>query len=391
VEATTFASSARGVARKTLEGYVAFFPAPLPRAIDYSRATVHALDDATAALHRLAGVGRLLPNPTLLMGPHIRLEAVLSSRIEGTRSGVPDLLQFEIGDGAAGENRDDAREVANYITALNHGLRRVGDGFPLSLRLLREVHAELMAGVRGEHATPGEFRRTQNWIGGSTLQNAVFVPPPRDEMRQALGDWEQFLHDETLPLLVHLALAHYQFEAIHPFLDGNGRVGRLLIPLVLSARRVLPAPLLYLSVYFERHRQRYYDLLLHTSQRGDFDPWLQFFLEAVRVQARDAEERTVRLVELQARLREALLGERRSHTVIRLGEKLFDSPFVTARWVERALEVTNPTALAAIQTLVDRGTLMERTGRKRSRLFFAPEIYEAVYSDVPGAEAASSD
>jgi Fic family protein len=384
MERAAFRSTARGVVRKTVEGYLAFFPQPLPRALPYSAATVRALDDATAALHRLAGVGRLIPNPALLMGPHVRLEAVLSSRIEGTRSGVGDVLRVEVGQDRV---EDDAREVVNYIIALQHGLTRLREDFPMSLRLIREVHDHLLLGVRGGYATPGRFRATQNWIGGGTVESAVFVPPPCDEMHAALTDWERFLHETDLPLLIQLALAHYQFEVIHPFVDDNGRVGRLLIPLVLASRQVLREPLLYLSVFFERHRRRYYDLLLATSQTGDFDPWLQFFLEGVRVQSTDAEERTIRLLDLQARLREDLLAEHRSATGIRLADSLFNRPLVTAKRVQAELGVSHPTAMSAIETLASRGTLVEQTGRRRDRVYFAGEIFDAVYGDVPEAQA----
>src|SRR5581483_261997 len=210
------------------------------------------------------------------------------------QSEITDLLRVEAGDDeSVAELRDDVQEVRNYITALNHGITRLRSGFPVSLRLLREVHELLMTGVRGGYATPGEFRRSQNWIGGSSPSDAVFVPPPPAAMTSALDDLERFLNDRPLPLLVQFAMAHYQFEVIHPFLDGNGRLGRLLIPLMLIDRAVLPQPLLYLSAYFERNRNSYYDLLLRTTREGDFGPWISFFLLGVRAQANDAEERTV--------------------------------------------------------------------------------------------------
>jgi Fic family protein len=383
VDPNTFRGSARGEVRRTLEGYWAFFPAPLPRSVGYSSETTLLLDHATAALYRLGGVGRLLPNPTLLMGPHVRLEAVLSSRIEGTRSEVADLLRFEAGEeNTQPERQDDVVEVSNYITALEHGIARLREDFPLSLRLLREVHQRLMQGVRGERKAPGEFRRSQNWIGGSTPGNAVYVPPPLDAMHEALTDWEAFLHDRSLPLLIQVAMAHYQFEAIHPFLDGNGRVGRLLMPLIFIERGALPQPLLYLSVYFERFRDSYYEHLLFTSQQGDWEPWFQFFLRGVELQAADAENRTVRLVEMQAELRDKLLQERVSNTALRLADSLFAYPFVTAGGVERALDVTYPTAQSAIETLVDEGILREVTGRRRGRMYFADQIFNAVYVDT---------
>jgi Fic family protein len=220
------------------------------------------------------------------------------------------------------------------------------------------------------------------WIGGNTLSDAVFVPPPPQEMGVALADLERFLHERDMPLLVQLALAHYQFEVIHPFLDGNGRIGRLLIPLMLVVRGALPEPLLYLSAYFEQYRSEYYDHLLLTSQRGDLMPWLTFFLHGVRRQARDAEERTVRLVELQHRLRSELLQEGRPNSVIRLAEHLFSTPILTAASAETMLGVTRPTAQSAIDTLVERGDLHETTGRERGRVYEAPRIFDAVYGPV---------
>ncbi|MEX2549471.1 MAG: Fic/DOC family N-terminal domain-containing protein, partial [Nitriliruptoraceae bacterium] len=254
----------------TLDGYPAFFPARVPRELDYDATTVKKLTEATAAVHRLAGASRLLPRPEILMGPYVRLEAVLSSRIEGTQTSVGQLLLFEADDPAGALPEGDLLEVVNYTRALDHALTAL-DRLPLSLRLLRETHAILMSGVRGGAMTPGEFRRSQNWIGppGSTLQTARFVPPPVEAMNDALADLERFLHEDDLPNLVALALAHYQFEAIHPFLDGNGRIGRLLVPLALCQRGVLERPMLYLSAYFERHRSRYYHLLFETSATGD--------------------------------------------------------------------------------------------------------------------------
>jgi Fic family protein len=337
-------------------------------------------------VHRLGGVGRLIPNPHLLIGPHLRLEAVLSSRIEGTKTDVEQLLRFEAGQTPPPDGADDAQEVQNYVLAMEHGIRRVREGFPVSIRLLREMHEQLLTGVRGQHRLPGDLRSSPVWIGGSTLDDAVFVPPPPDEMNVALADLERFLHERDLPLLVQLALAHYQFEAIHPFLDGNGRIGRLLIPLMLVLRGALPEPLLYLSAYFEQHRGEYYDHLLITSQRGDLMPWLAFFLRGVRLQARDAEERTVRLVELQHQMRNELLDEGRPNSVIRLAEQLFSVPIVTAPRAERLLGVTRPTAHAAIDALVERGDLVEITGRDRGRIYEAPRIFRAVYGPVQTRE-----
>ena len=383
-----FSSQARGVVRRTPSGFYAFFPEPLPRRLDLPSELVILLDEATGAVHRLGGVGRLIPNPHLLIAPHLRLEAVLSSRIEGTKTDVGQLLRFEAGESPNPADADDAREVQNYIHAMELGLRRVHDGFPVSIRLFREMHEVLLSGVRGQHRRPGDLRESPVWIGGTTPDNAVFVPPPQDEMRVALDDLEHFLHEHDHPLLVQLALAHYQFEVIHPFLDGNGRIGRLLIPLMLVLRGALPRPLLYLSAYFDEHRGEYYDNLLVTSQTGDLVPWLTFFLRGVRRQARDAEERTVRLVELQHDLRNALLEEGRPNSVVRLAEYLFSVPVVSASRVARILDVTRPTAHFAIEALVERGDLHEVTGKERNRIYEAPRIFDAVYGpvDIPGED-----
>ena len=378
-----FTSTERGDVRRDPTGFWAFHPRPLPLRLDLSPDVVKLLDEATGAVHRLGGVGRLLPNPHLLIGPHLRLEAVLSSRIEGTKTDVGQLLRYEAGQAPPADQADDAREVQNYVTAMEHGLRRVREGFPVSIRLLREMHELLLRDARGQHRRPGELRTSPVWIGGSNLEDAIFVPPPPDAMGPALDDLERFLHQQDMPLLVQLALAHYQFEAIHPFLDGNGRIGRLLIPLMLVLRQALPQPLLYLSAFFEQHRAEYYDHLLFTSQRGDLTPWLTFFLTGVRIQARDAEERTVRLVELQSELRRELLDEGRPNSVVRLAEHLFSTPIITASRAETLLDVTRPTAHAAIDALVERGDLAEITGRERGRIYEASRIFEAVYGPVP--------
>ncbi len=382
-----FTSTERGRVRKTPEGYWAFVPAAAPRRLSLSDEVVKLLDEATGAVHRLGGVGRLIPNPHLLIGPHLRLEAVLSSRIEGTKTDVGQLLRFEAGQVPSADAADDATEVTNYIVAMEHGLTRVRDGFPISVRLFREMHELLLQGARGEHRRPGELRKSPVWLGGATLDDAVFVPPPPDDMRDALSDLEKFLHESDLPLLVQLAIAHYQFEVIHPFLDGNGRIGRLMIPLMLVLRDALPQPLLYLSAFFEQHRSEYHDHLLITSQRGDLMPWIAFFLRGVRQQARDSEERTVRLVELQHQLRNQLLDEGRPNSVIRLAEQLFAAPVVTAARVEAMIDVTRPTAQAAIDALVERGDLTEITGRTRGRVYEAGAIFEAVYGPVPIEES----
>ncbi len=382
MDPAAFRSAERGRVTKALEGYWTFHPGILPRELPLPQEIATLLDEATGAVHRLGGVGRLIPNPHLLIGPHLRLEAVLSSRIEGTKTDVGQLLRYEAGEPPAPADADDAREVRNYVVAMEHGLRRIGEGFPLSVRLLREMHGHLLAGVRGQHRRPGELRTSPVWIGGTTPDNAVFVPPPPDAMSAMLTDLEYFLHDRSLPLLIQLALAHYQFEVIHPFLDGNGRIGRLMIPLVLVQRAALSQPLLYLSAFFERRRSDYYDHLLFTSQTGDVIPWIRFFLEGVRLQARDAEERAVRVVELQHRMRNDLLDEGRPNSVVRLAERLFSVPIITAQQVSSMLDVTPPTAYTAINALIERGDLREITGKDRNRIYEAPQVFDAVYGDV---------
>ena len=386
MDTSAFKSTARGRIRQTLEGYEAFFPEPLPRSLEYPEETVHKLNDAVAAVHRLGGASRLLPSPDLLSRPYVQVEAVLSSRIEGTRTTVHELLRFEAEEPTEDVDGDDVREVANYSRALDTGFQRL-KALPLSLRLLREMHSVLFENVAGAQ-TPGEFRTSQNWIGppGCTLSTATFVPPPPNDMAEALADFERFLHERERPALITLAMAHYQFEVIHPFLDGNGRVGRLLVPLVLAERGVLAWPLLPLSVYLEQHRTRYYELLFETSATGDFTPWFNFFLDGVRNQAIAAEERAVRLVDLQKELRDRLLDARASNTCLRLADHLLSNPIVTGKRAQQVLVVSRPTAHATIDRLEDLGILNEMTQRSRNRVYIAQEIFDAVY-DLPESNA----
>src|SRR6266436_7140401 len=289
--------------------YSAFLPAPLPPALDWTPGLIRALSDADRLIGRLAGEGGRLPNPHVLVRPFVAREAVLSSRIEGTQATLGELLASEAG-AAVERSPEDLREVGNYVVALEYGIERLKT-LPLSLRLVRELHEKLMTGARGQHAAPGEFRRTQNWIGrpGDTLAQASYVPPPPDSLGEHLSAWEKFLHDWMLPPLVHAALAHYQFEAIHPFLDGNGRVGRLLITLELCERDVLPAPLLYLSAFFEATRTDYYGGLRGVSERGDWAGWLQYFLNGVARQAEDALSRAERINALLERWHRKLASD----------------------------------------------------------------------------------
>ncbi len=356
-------------------GYVAFVPAPLPPDLVYDSALVRLLSRADAALSELSGLGRQLPNPHLLIAPYVRREAVLSSRIEGTRASLSDLLLDEAEPERSGDG--DVREVRNYVAALEHGLERLRD-LPLSLRLVRELHEHLMQGVRGDQATPGEFRRSQNWIGpaGSTPATAPYVPPPPDAMMDCLASWEEFLHDhERFPDLVQCALMHEQFEAIHPFLDGNGRVGRLLITLFLVERGRLSQPLLYLSDYIEAHRQEYYDRLQRVRTEGDWAGWLRFFLAGVEETARSAIRQASRLMDLRESYRQRLS---RKPNALRLLDELFVNPYLTAARAAQVLNVSNPTARQAIALLQGEGLLAEMTGRSWRRIYLARPILEAI-------------
>lgn len=355
-------------------GYSAYVPDPLPPALDYTPQVVRALSDADRAIGRLAGEGSRLPNPHLLIRPFVRREAVLSSRIEGTHATLGELLAAEAG-ARVDRSPDDLREVANYVVALEHGIQRL-ETLPLSLRLVRELHERLMRGVRGDLAYPGEFRRSQNWIGapGSTIQNAVYIPPPPPEMMEALGAWESFLHDRMLPPLVHAALLHYQFEAIHPFVDGNGRVGRLLVSLYLVERQVLPSPLLYLSAFFEASRRDYYQRLLGVSQSGTWEEWVSYFLNGVARQAEDAVSRAARINDTLARWRTSVSGS--SASVLRLVDLLAENPFWTVKGAAERMGVAFTTAQRAMERL-ERGRILKRTSKAlRDRVYCARAILD---------------
>jgi Fic family protein len=365
------------------QGYHAFVPAPLPPTITYTNELVLALSKADAALSELAGLGRMLPNPHLLIAPYVRREAVLSSRIEGTRTEMGELLLDEFAQDAEPmvvrqrQEDEDMREVRNYVRALEHGIARLAD-LPLSLRLVRELHGELMEGVRGGHATPGEFRRSQNWIGapGSTLATAAYVPPPPDQLMDCLSDWERFAHErDTLPELIQCALLHEQFEAIHPFLDGNGRVGRLLITLFLIERGRLDQPLLYLSDYIERNRQGYYSALQRVRTKGDWTGWLLYFLEGVTLTSRQGVQQAKGLMELREEYRRRLAERPKALALI---DPLFANPYLTASRVEELLGVTAPTARQAIGHLVAEGILVETTGRAWGKLYVAQPLLQAL-------------
>lgn len=365
----------------TSQGYEACLPQPLPPRVELSWDLASRQSEADRALARLSGIAANLPNPHLLIRPFMRKEAVLSSRIEGTQASLSDLFWFEADVAEQSDaSSEDALEVSNYVTALQYGLSRL-DELPPSLRLLRELHERLLSGVRGGNLTPGCFRESQNWIGpaGCPLPEAVYVPPPPEKLMDVLGPFEDYLHaDNNLPPLIRLALIHYQFEAMHPFLDGNGRIGRLLIILLMCHWRLLSEPLLYLSAYFNRNRQRYYDLLLNVSIKGRWLDWIEFFLQGVAEQAHDATHRSMELLGLWDIYREQLRSPGASALQLKLLDELFALPVITTRRARELLDVTPKTALNNIEKLVDAGILEEVTGKKRYKVWVAPGIIDTV-------------
>jgi len=358
---------------KTPQGYSAFVPDPLPPAFDWSRELVHALSDADRAVGRLAGEGRRLPNPHVLMRPFVAREAVLSSRIEGTAATLGELLAAEAG-AIVDRSPEDLREVANYVVALEHGIERLPT-IGLSVQLVKEVHLHLMRGVRGGHAHPGGIRDIQNWIGlpGSTPHTAVYVPPPPSHVPALVRGLAAFLQDRSLPPLVQIALAHYQFEAIHPFLDGNGRVGRLLVTLFLVERAVLPTPLLYLSAFFEATRSDYYARLRGVSAEGDWASWLHYFFNGVARQSEDALDRASRIQDKLSEWERAVRGAS-SEAPTRVLDLLAGNPFVTARGISERLTVARSTAARAIEALVGLGILTQVDARQRDRAYCANDL-----------------
>jgi Fic family protein len=373
-----FAETASGRLINTPHGFLAFVPNPLPPPISFDMALALALSKADAALSELSGLGGQLPNPHLLISPYIKREAVLSSRIEGTKASLSDLLIDEIEDGQARPaGNDDIKEVRNYIHALEFGVKRL-ETLPLSLRLIREIHAKLMEGVRGEKATPGEFRRSQNWIGpaGSTPMTAAFVPPPVEELMGCLGDWENFLHlGDSIPDLIQCAMMHVQFETIHPFLDGNGRVGRLLITFFLMERGRLSEPLLYLSAFIDAHKVDYYDLLQRVRTHGDWVSWIRFFLQGVTEIATEAGQQAKELHRLREQYRSELKDKPNALGLI---DELFINPYLTIGRGVKVLGKTHPTAKAAIAVLEERKILTEVSGRQWGRLYVCAPVLEAL-------------
>jgi Fic family protein len=358
-----------------LGSYAAFVPAPLPPKLDWTPRVIRVLSDADRLIGKLAGEGGRLPNPHILMRPFLQREAVLSSKIEGTQATLGELLAAEAGV-AVDRSPDDLREVGNYVVALEHGIVRLKE-LPLCVRIIRELHDKLMTGVRGQEASPGHFRKIQNWIGkpGSTLATASFIPPPPDEVDTCLAAWEKFLHESELPPLVTIALAHYQFEAIHPFLDGNGRVGRLLISLFLIERQILPTPLLYLSAFFEAARRDYYDGLRSVSERGAWNDWLEYFLQGVARMSEDALSRTARINSQLIGWQKKVAGDS-TNAPLRVVELLAANPFITAKGAAGKLGVAFTTAQRAIGRLERLGIVKQSGNAKRDRVYCAKALLD---------------
>jgi len=376
-----FRSDRAGRVIKTATGYWAFVPHPLPPRIEMSPELLRLFAEAQHALGELAGAGRLLDNPYLLVRPAIHREAVLSSRIEGTQSDLEDLFLFEA-DPDQPPPSPDVREVRNYVTALEYGLDRLAT-LPISLRLIREVHARLMTGVRGEYALPGEFRTTQNWIAphGRLLSEATFIPPPVEEMKEALGQWEHYLHsDDETPDLIRLAFVHYQFEAIHPFTDGNGRTGRVINSLFLVERGLLDQPILYLSRYIIAHKQDYYRLLLEVTREGAWEAWILYMLRGIEDTARWTVDRIAAVRDLTVQVTEHL---RREHPKLYdrdLVDVIFEQPYCRIRNVVQRGLGTRQSASRYLHGLVDAGVLREvRAGREK--LFVNPRLLSLLTGD----------
>jgi Fic family protein len=366
------------------ESVRAFIPPPLPPAgLDLSG--LHGqLDQANQELGRLNGMTKLLPDIRFLLYLYVRKEALVSSQIEGTQSSFTDLLLFE-NKAKPHVPVEDVEEVSNYVAALQHGLRRLRGGFPLSLRLIRELHAILLKGGRGANKMPGEFRRSQNWIGGSRPRIASFVPPPPERLMECLDEFEKFLHHEEhgLPVMVQAGLMHVQFESIHPFLDGNGRLGRLLITLLLCAKGALSEPLLFLSLFFKLHRSRYYELLQRVRTEGAWEEWLAFFLDGAASTAQEATDIAERTVKLFAKDRGKIekIG-RASKSALRVHELMQTHPYLRIGTATRALKLTVPTVTSALKHLIELGIVKEISGKQRDRLFAYSQYVRMVSGDT---------
>ena len=361
----------------------AFVPAPLPPdpPVQWSPKLLRLFDEAHHALGKLESVGDLLPETSLFLYSYVRKEAVLSSMIEGTQSSLSDLLTYEL-DQMPGVPISDVQEVSNYVAALNHGLARLEEGFPLSSRLIREIHEKLLSKGRGSSLTPGEFRHSQNWIGGTRPGNAVFVPPPPDMVGDCMGKLEKFLHDKSISPLLLAGLAHVQFETIHPFLDGNGRIGRLLITLLLYEKKLLTQPLLYLSLYFKIHRKRYYELLTRVRIQGDWESWLAYFAGAVKETANKAESTARQLHDLfQKDAAQIDMLGRVAASVRLVHEAMIRRPLSTPNSLVEATGLTSATTNKSLEHLVHLGIVEEVTKRRRGRLFCYTKCFKALNAE----------
>lgn len=374
---TDFSQNAPGRVIKTIQGYYAYIPNPIPPEIDWTPSLINHLTQAERGIARLEEVGQSFPVPHVLVRPFVRKEAVLSSQIEGTQTDFKSLLRYEAQQLTFLEDKQDAQEVQNYVKALDYGMERI-QTLPMSVRLIKELHAILMKGVRGELSTPGEIRRSQNWIGrpGATLENARYVPPPVDEMKDCLSALEKFIHeDSNLPALISIGLIHYQFEAIHPFLDGNGRIGRLIVPLLLTTWHVLTQPLLNLSIFIERNKTEYYDRLLAVSLKGQWEEWLSFFLNGVHEQAQNAVLKINALQSLRVNYQERFSDDRNREKLVEVVNYFIGTPISS---IPQAKVNTNLGSFSMIQRYFDKlvhyGVLEETTGGRRNRIYQATEI-----------------
>ena len=351
----------------------AFIPAPLPPQpdIEWTPMLRRHFEKAHLALGRLDSISSLLPDTDIFLYMYVRKEAVLSSMIEGTQSSLSDLLLYEL-EAQPGVPLDDVEEVSNYVAALDHGLRRLQEGFPISVRLLKEIHAILLSGGRGNGKQPGELRQSQNWIGGTRPGNATFVPPPASELANVLSELEKFIHDEgqQTPAVLKAALAHVQFETIHPFLDGNGRLGRLLITLMLVSENVLQQPLLYLSLYFKTHRQQYYDLLDQVRLTGDWEAWLEYFAEATEQTANNAVQTAKQLIGQTKLDRLSIQSQGRfSGSMSQIHDALLRRPIASSAWLKKTTGLAPATIQSALQNLEKLQILQELTGKQRDRIY----------------------
>lgn len=364
----------------------AFVPIPLPPhpPIDWTPVLREKFDNALVALGRLDSVSSLLPDTSLFLYMYIRKEAVLSSMIEGTQSSLSDLLLFELGE-EPGVPIDDVQEVSNYVAALKHGIKRLDSGFPISLRLIKEIHEVLLSKGRGSHKSPGEFRKSQNWIGGTRPGNARFVPPPPDKMIECVNDLELFLHDKPIatPVLLKAALAHVQFETIHPFLDGNGRLGRLLITLLLYEQKVLHDPILYLSLYFKTHRHYYYELLNNVRSHGDWEAWLAFFAEAVIETSTQSVETAKKLSKLINKDKDKIAGLGRvAESALKVHQAIIERPILTSNSLVEKTGLTPATVNKCLEQLVKIKIVKELTKQKRNRVFSYSKYVDILNEDI---------